>query len=212
MGAAVIWLSLPRLFSSLYVSNFGDVLEELSYGRDISAPKLALAAKGHTLALGWMTDGGMWTRLGEIRLAQAKTAGFDTPEGKRFLELSIKAQKAGLAMRPLQPYAWNQLALASVIKQGVGPELEPLLRMSVESAPFEPKLVLSNVEMGLLAWPKLSEEGRELISKQIVRAALYYPDRLAKVTKRRYGLPVVRKALAGHPDLAKKFLGKYLRL
>lgn len=212
MGVMVIWLSLPRLFSSLYVSNYGDILEELSYGREVSAPRLALAAKGHALALSWMTDGGLWTRLGEIRLAQAKVAGFDTPEGKKFLELGIEAQKAGLAMRPLQPYAWNQLALTSIIKNGVGPELEPLLRMSVKSAPFEPKLVLSNVDIGLLAWPRLSEEGRELVSGQIVRAALYYPDRLARVAKRRYGLPVVRKALANRPDLAKKFLEKYLRL
>lgn len=212
IGCALVWFSLPRLFSSLYVSNYGKVLEELSAGRDVNPPYLALTAKAYTVALQWLADGGLWVKLGEIRLAQAKAAGFKTPKGMKYLGESIEAQKAGLALRPSQPYAWTQLAHATMLKEGAGPALAPLLKMAITTGPYEPKLVLTRVELGLVAWPFLNGETKNLVSGQIRLAARYYPDRLARATKQRHGLRIVHRALLGHANLMRRFTSLYLRL
>jgi len=211
IGGLLTWVAIPRFFAGLYTAAHASTLERLSAGQDVSPSSLAMAAQGQKAALVWLASGDLWTSLGAIRLAQAKASKRGSTEWADYLDACILAERSGLALEPAQPYAWTQLTHALLLKNGPSAEIVPYLRMAIETGPFEPKLVLTRVGIALAEWDFLEGEDKALVDEQIKRAAQYYPDRLARVAKRSYGLRKVRGVLENDPLLLKAFTAKYLK-
>lgn len=212
-GLLLLWFATPRLISGLYQAAHDQTLRDLARpGNAVSALDAARAGESRSEALQWLETGRAWSELGAIRLLQAETTGYRSLWGRAYLLRSIAAHREGLALNPAQPYTWTRLARATLTQEGVTPALNPLLKMAVLTGPYEPRLLVSRLELGLIAWPGLDDAVRALMAEQIRIVARFYPERLARLAKRHYALSIVRDALATDPELSRRFDFVYRRL
>ncbi|MHA1569955.1 MAG: hypothetical protein ACTSXZ_10830 [Alphaproteobacteria bacterium] len=212
LGGVLVWTAAPRFLSGIYLSAIREGPAPLTPEAAKDAHALARAERALGVAVAAHEDGRDWARLGGVRLALAEGAGFDTPRGQALLTRADAALVRGLALAPAQPYAWTQLLQARLRRDGVTAKTSRLLRMAIRTGPSEPSLVLTRVDIGLLAWRRLDMETRAALAAQIRLAARRNPADLARLTRRRYALAPVRAALAGTPMLHQRFDDTYRRL
>ena len=173
--------------------------------------KLYTAADSRREALSALRSAHAYAELGALYLAEARIAGFETRNGGTLLDQSTSALRASLSLSPLQPYAWTQLALAMYLREPGNPGLNRILRLAIETAPYEPRLVERRTDLGLAAWDRLDEPTRAMVASQIRLAAAHAPAALANAAKRYGRLATVRTVLDGDPALMRNFLSAYLR-
>lgn len=212
LGAALVWSASPRLLSGLYLSTAREAAAPPAPDAAKAFDALVRAERALRVAVAVHETGRDWVRLGGVRLALAEAAGFDTARGQALAARADAALVRGLALAPAQPYGWTHLLQARLRRDGITDESGPLLAMAIRTGPSEPALVLPRVDIGLLVWRRLDAAARDALAGQIRLAAHRHLADLAVLARRRHALAPVRAALAGTPDLRRRFDGAYLRL
>lgn len=215
LGIILIGLAVPRLVSGIALAPYGETVARLGIPL-VQAPmpprsELYAAAESRRQALSALRSAHAYAELGALYLAEARIAGFGTRNGGALLDQTTGALRASLSLSPLQPYAWTQLALAMYLREPGNPALNRIMRLAIETAPYEPRLVERRADLGLAMWDRLDEGTREMVAGQIRLAAAHAPDALADAAKRYARLATVRTMLEGNPALMRNFLSAYLR-
>ena len=211
-GLLTVWLAIPRLASAIHTASYDQTfrdLGEIRRPREIGSMELALAAESRREALSCLSTGAAWAELGAAYLIEAAREGYDGRRGQVLLERSIEAHRQALVLEPGDSYVWTRLAHTVLTRDGPTPGLALYLRMAILTAPREPKLVLARLDLAFVTWHLLDNSTRALLEEQIVIVAGFYAKRLARLTKERFALGIVRPALASAPRLLRRFDAYY---
>lgn len=211
-GIALIALAIPRFLSGLPLSDPDPVLRTLADRETVDEKRLGDAARARLRSLAIVRSGRVSYELGLIRLHLARNAPDDLRQ--QLLAEASDDTRIGILANPAQPFAWMQLVQLSMLRNS-----DPGLRaaasyypLAVSTGPETPELVLPRVEIALVLWGRLDENGRERARQQARLLAFADPDRLAMVARRRLALREVRALLSDTPELLGRFDSAYRHL
>ncbi len=68
------------------------------------------------------------------------------------------------------------------------------------------------LDIAFVSWHLLDNTTRALFEEQIAIAVRFYAKRLARLTKERYALTIVSRALLGEPGLLRRFDAYYRQI
>ncbi len=211
-GALLLVLAGPRALEAVALLPGNATVEKVRQGSPTDRAKLEAAAATRRAANRRVTSAPSWAEEGLIDARLASLAGTASAEGRAFLEASIEAHRAAVALNPAAPYEWARLARAHLLRGGRGPSAAVSLEMSVRTGAYaNPDLVFARVEMGLIVWRRSTDELRDLLAEQIRVAARTDLPRLAGIARRTYGGVFVRETLKPDPAVLARFDGFYLR-
>lgn len=212
-GALLLALAVPRFMAAAISAPYDQTMRDLGDAAKagaVSQDAVKAAILSRERALRWQDNPKSWSDLGALQLQQAEAAGLATAQGRELAARSMESHRRGLALDPAQPYAWLRLAKAELVTTGMTPALNPLLQMSVRTAPREPQLVLDRLDVAFTAWPVLDKTTRALMNEQIVIAARFYEKKLAALARRHLALDILAEALREEEGLYRR-VGFYYR-
>lgn len=193
-------LAFPRLVSNVLVAPAAPVLRKIKNQQPVTADELATAARALERSIGWSNDGELRTDLGLMLLLSAEML----PEGDlTTIEIVGDVRswlKEGIALGPASPYAWARLAYAEATIGGWTPFAVDCLRMSLLTAPRETGLLWTRLRLGMLAWPHLSLDDKDLIARQIEIAWNDDAAALAALAREMGFVEPIRTVLENRPD------------
>lgn len=212
MAVALVSLAAPRMMAGIVAGPFDDTMRSLGRGQiqpDSRWLRLAEASREHALA--WYGTARFESDLGALHYAEA----LGVPRGDQ-ARLDLVAQalthdRRAIALAPSQPFAWTRIAQGRLEHEGAGADIAAPLAMSYRTAPADPRLLMTRLEIALAVWDRLPDEVRAQTSRQIVLAMDWYPRQLVDLAARRYRQAVVREALAADPVARMRFNIMYLR-
>lgn len=106
---------------------------------------------------------------------------------------SIADLRGALADQPLSPFAWLRLAhLQLPVDQAAA---LAALRLSTTLAVYEPRLFFSRLDLWFRLWPRLTDDDRRLVERQLVLAWRDDPAALSRLAQRHRMLFAVRRLL-----------------
>ncbi|MGE5601183.1 MAG: hypothetical protein ACM3X2_06630 [Pseudomonadota bacterium] len=200
IAIVLLVLGVPRTVGVMLSARAAPVLRKLQEHQPVQADELMTLAGAQEAGRFWLADGRLRTDLGLAYLLLAEKLPRTDPNANAYLQRAIDALAAGLARAPANPYAWARLAYAEALSKGWSPLAVSSLRMSLITAPYEPRLLWSRLRMSLLAWPEMSNEDRQLIYQQIRHAWQADPAELARLSTELKQVDQVRAALLLSPD------------
>lgn len=197
-----LWLvvnAVPRLAAGVQMLRADQVAFDLALGHAVDAAALQRAAEGSQRAIERGFGADAYSAFGLIRLRQAVAGDVMAPLGRRQLGDAVKAERAALMRDPAAPFDWMRLAQASLLLNGVKPELVAPLRMSLRTGAFEPGLLLPRLELAYLLWRDLDAPLRTAVAVQLKVAVQQDPREVAAIARRHYVRQHIREALQGSP-------------
>jgi hypothetical protein len=193
-------LGIPRTLGVIASARSEPVLRKLQEHQPVQSDELMTLVDAQEAGRFWLADGRLRTDLGLAYLLLGERLPRTDPNANAYLQRAIDALTAGLARAPADPVAWARLAYAQALSKGWSPLAVSSLRMSLITAPYEPRLLWSRLRMSFLAWPELSRGDRELVFQQIRHAWQADPAELARVAIELKQVDQVRAALLLSPD------------
>lgn len=211
-GIALFALAIPRFLSGLPLSDPDPVLRTLADRDKVDEKRLNEAARARLRSLAIVKSGRVSYELGLMRLHLAQYATDELHQ--QLLAEASDDTRTGILANPAQPFAWMQLVQLSMLRSGdsglrAAANYYPL---AVSTGPETPELVLPRVELALVLWGRLDENGRERARQQVRLLAFADPGRLAMVARRRLALREVRALLSDTPELLGRFDSAYRHL
>jgi hypothetical protein len=211
-GLALGAMALPHLFSAIAVYQARSTAERYIAGeRGLFASDVAYAAERLEVALSLAPTADTALMLADLRLWQARRA-TDAKLAVEHARLSVDAAKAAVRSAPAHPAAWTALAEAlDLLTQGDPSVVAPLAR-ALQVAPYDPRRRDARVELAMRHWEALPPEARQAAGPPFIAMARADIGALARLTKRNLALSATRAALAGDPELARRFDAAYIAL
>ncbi|NND43879.1 MAG: hypothetical protein HKN58_01050 [Xanthomonadales bacterium] len=178
------------------------VLEQLLTAREFDADRAALLERG----LGFLDDAerragphpDVHDRRGQMYYWAAMNQADAGLERGQMLERAAEEYRASLALRPMWPYTWANLAVVKAEAGIFDREFRTAVRRTVETGPWEPGVQLQLIRVDFAEQQRLDRQSRALIDTMLVRAAQRQPDRVARLAAR-YGQTA---RLCGMPQFA----------
>jgi len=136
-------------------------------------------------------------QLGRMKLAAAESATPD--EARRLLDAAITDLEAALAQAPADGFAWADLALARLRRDGPTPTGLAALRMSVAAAPAERALVAWRLAVLFDHQSLFGPDDERALAQQILAGWQADPNGTVKVLSERRSVDMLRRALAEDP-------------
>lgn len=180
-------------------------LRKLNQGTAASADELEaiIAAKGGELR--WQPSGRAWIEVGRAHLLRAETAGSEQGSFEAGAAKGIDALRTGLQLSPLNSRGWLLLTHALARREGWSAPARSALLLSMDTAPYEPSLLLPRLELALAAWPHLPSRDQVVVVPQIRHAWKQDPDALAAIAGRLGQVSLVRAVLLADPAAVADF-------
>lgn len=201
----LLTIALPRTIGVILSARSEPVLRKLQDQQPVRIDELKTLADAQETGQFWLADGRLRTDLGLAYLLLAEKLPRGDVNAGAYLQRAIELLKAGLARAPANPYAWARLAYAEALAHGWSPLAMSSLRLSLITAPYEPRLLWSRLRMTFLAWRDMSSEDRELVSQQIRFAWKADPLELTRLAAELRQVNLVRATLLQMPDDASAF-------
>jgi hypothetical protein len=208
VGACLLVLGLPRLVSAVIMLPAQPALERLQSGLPVSEEDLARLESRAAVARQFSSSGRVAADLASAKLAQAERLPERAQtERRQLVEEAIALLEEGLAAMPANGFGWAQLARARGLKEGAGPAAVDAWRMSVLTAPAEPRLALWRARFGIAWAPHFTEGDHTLLDRQIRFALRAEPERFAEYAKSAGPdvLRTIRAALLDQPEDLQRF-------
>lgn len=199
----------PSFIAGAIIAPYEDTLRDIARGKKLSAGLPAETETALRVAGRWTARGENLTHLGSLRLLSAREA-LSGKDQRAALDQGIVDLSAGLARKPVDPYAWVQLAQAVRARRGARPVIEKYLSLSTRLARWEHRLVMPRLEIALGIWPVLGSSYRATLPEQFQRAVDIAPVALARAVRRNYALREARQILAISPLHLERFTLVYL--
>jgi hypothetical protein len=111
-------------------------------------------------------SGHLWADAGRKELDRALDGSLPDDARQAHLRQAVDALRAGLALSPLDPYAWADLALSLWLAGAPTAEAAQALERSLATGPAERNLLPLRVRLINAVGPFLSEEGRSLADRE----------------------------------------------
>jgi len=106
---------------------------------------------------------------------KARQVGVVGKEKTELLEQAAGDYRAALATRPIWPYNWSDLLTVKEKLNQVDHEFVTALQRGAETGPWEPRVLLEVIRVGLRRWDQLNSPQRKLVMDAIDRAFIVEP-------------------------------------
>ena len=145
--------------------------------------------------------------LNELATAYSARAGHesDRDQSDTLLTQSRNSQIRALGLEPADSYGWSQMAYLEMQDDSQKTHAVDDLRMSIESAPYEPTLMPSRLEMVVLLQDSLGADEREQIPVVAREAFEVDPHAVAASAQSYNYISVVESALARDEKALQQF-------
>ena len=204
LAGGLLYFSAPRTIAAFSSLPGNPVLVRIQNVQRVSVKSLRTLIETRKRALRWLGSGRTYTDLGLAQLLLTQELAGDGDLDRMRLEETTDSLRAGLTRGPARPHAWTRLAYAEYLAEGASPRMAQALEMAITTAPFEPRLLFTRLELSLVAWPYFADEGRRLTGDQVRLAWRRSRDRLVELARHTHREDVVRVALSGSAeDLAR---------
>ena len=166
-GLALVAAAVPLAGSGLAEVPGNAVLRHL-HGGNPGPTALRRLIRSREASLTWRETGRAAKELGLARMMLAESA----PEPERAAEYALaeRALLRGLALAPVDPYAWTRLALVRMALARPPEEVARALGPALASGPNEQALLRPTARAALYGWEALGDQGRHGAGERI-RAA-----------------------------------------
>ena len=167
LAAFLLATGIPRLLAALAMLPGDPSLAEIEEGRPVDAAELALVIAGRQEARRYVADPRLNT---DIALAQLLLIDQQAPgdaERRALLDRSVDQLRLGLASAPANSFAWARLAHALALQDGRDAAALAAWRLSIATAPAEPKLVAWRARFADHRVKPLDESDIRLLSQQL---------------------------------------------
>lgn len=211
VAGCALWLAVPRFAAGLAIAPHGDTLSALDVASTATAER---AERGYRRAHVWQDSPQIDTNFGALALAASRREALagNAEAANQRLAQSAELHRAGLALSPLQPYAWTRLAQTDIARDAPRGEAVAALRMALDSGPWEPALVIPRIALAFAVWNDLDADLRARMVGQIRHAAQIYPLALARLASQRRAQDKVLGAIEDDTDLLRRFSQAYSRI
>lgn len=170
IGTALLLLGAPRFVSELILAPANQYLAAVQAGGSgVSAENLRILISSRKKAVLWYPSGQTYL---ELALAEIQLAAFDHDHADSYLIAAREHLESGLRKNPADPYAWTQFATLIALSRTSAPAVEReringALILSLNIAPYEPKLLVPRISVALALWSTLEPEIRKEVISQI---------------------------------------------
>jgi hypothetical protein len=214
VAGLMLVLAVPRFFGALAAAPHGAIAALLDKPELVSDAALARARAAYSRALLSHDAPQHQADLGalDLALAQRRFAAGEENAARQALAASIADQRLSLAAEPLQAYVWTRLAQAELRDATDLPAAARALAMAIETAPWEPALVMARIGLSLRYGDEFAPDLRSALDLQIRHAARFYPTALAHQARQYRAQDQVLRALETDADLLRRFSLAYSRI
>lgn len=160
-------IGVPRFLHELMLVPGTPILYRVNAGETVSAEELTILEQSRLDALRFAELPKAYSDLGSSYLARSRMVTSEEDRIK-YAEMSIEASMKSLNMAPLNTFAWFRVATAHVqLGRDRHQKALEAWRASIETAKFEPFLLLLRVHLGILLFPNMSPEDVALLKEQL---------------------------------------------
>ena len=110
---------------------------------------------------------------------------------------ALEQLKRAIALRPVSPYTWADLAAQEYRSGDTGPDFEKALVNAVRLGPYEPAVQATAADFGLAVIDEVSPAARDAIDLSVARGLAREPKVFMQIAERRGRLDVACRHLAG---------------
>ena len=141
LAAFLLAAGVPRLLAALAMLPGDPALAEIEDGGTVDATALALLIDGRQEARRYVADPRLNTDIALAELLQVEQQGMGDRERRALVDRAVDQLRLGLAAAPANSFAWARLAHALALQGGRDDAALAAWRLSIATAPAEPKLV-----------------------------------------------------------------------
>jgi len=169
LGSSILLLviGVPRFLAELMLVPGTPIYERISLGEHVSDKDLDVLENSRLQAIEFVDLPRAYTDLGTAYLIRAQRAP-DEESRRRYAEMAIQTISIGLNMAPLNTFAWSRVSSAHIL---LGPENYPQAvtawRVSVQTAPFEPFLLIQRIHIATILYRSMDAADIALLKDQI---------------------------------------------
>lgn len=211
IAVPVIAMAVPRFVAGAITSPFDETIRELGRGETVSRVDLRIARASRISALRWYELARFESDLGILNYTIARQLDRESELHGKLIDGAIAADLNAISLAPTAAYSWLRLAQAHIERDGRAADIAPYLRMSYAMARYDPRVVLTRLDIALLFWNDLPDDVKQDTEGQIRLAMKWFPVDLVRYTRARHRLSQVRTALATDPEVRARFDLLYVR-
>ncbi|MEP4377897.1 MAG: hypothetical protein ABJ215_04575 [Alphaproteobacteria bacterium] len=203
----LIAMAVPRLVAGIITSPFDETVREIGRGEKVPRVDLRIARASRLSALGWYQFSRFESDLGILNYTLARGEDRGTDIHRKLIDEAIGADLRSIRLAPTASYSWLRLAQAHIERDGsaAAEKIAPFLRMSYAMARYDPRVVLTRLDIALLFWNDLPDDLKSETEDQIRLAMNWFPRDLVRYTRARHRLSQVRAALSDDPQARARF-------
>ena len=166
-GISLIALGTPRMTAALVMVPGVQVLKQIQNLQPVETEDLDILIASQRRGLSWSPSGRKWTDLGLAQLLMAEKKDAGDPERLRLINDAIVSLNSGLSAAPASSFAWMRLASAEAMKAGPSSSALSAFRFGLVVAPYEPRLTIAKISLGLAMWSDLQPADKRMVFQQI---------------------------------------------
>ena len=173
LAAFLLAAGVPRLLAAMAMLPGDPSLAEIEDGRPVDAAELALIIAGGQEARRYIADPRLNTDIALAQLLQIDRQAPGDAERHALLDQAVDQLRLGLASGPANSFAWARLAHALALQGGRDAAALAAWRLSIATAPAEPKLVAWRARFADRRVGQLDESDIRLLTQQLQYAFHY---------------------------------------
>lgn len=198
VAVACLGLALLVLPVRLWQLPADDTRAALSESAEMARPALDALMLNRRQALAWHRNPESLSDLADAAFRRAALAGFDPMRGRAAIDQSLAAGKEALQLAPFDPYGWQQRAYLEEMAGRYPPAIQAL-RLSLDTGPSEPALMVLRIEAMIRMWDKLPADMKADMPFVISSGWKLDPNGLAASSVNGHFTGMVEQALADEP-------------
>lgn len=206
-GVFICLAAVLPVTSGLAIINSNDTRNRLLSGDDIPPAELdTFIAERQRLVKDWPSGDG-YDDLTQALSLRAQKKGILKKESITDMLAAIEAQRQALALHPANTYGWSRLASLHLIAHGPSALVTQALLRSIQSAPFEPRLMVSRIVTLMRTEPYWDNDLRDFVNQQMRLAWLpFYRHDMTKAALQNGFIDRLYEALKDDPDGTKTLI------
>lgn len=170
LAVTMIMIAAPRLLHELALVPGAPIHKKLTEAEPVYAAEIDALESSRLGALAIASTPDAEGSLGLTYLLKAQRE--ENPEDRAaWADMAVSHFENSLRQARFEPYIWHQLATAYLMTNPSRPvDAAKAWQASVETASYEPRLLLPRIHVGILAYSGFDETQRELMRKQFAIA------------------------------------------
>jgi len=204
VGATLTISALPRLVSEFLLMPGNDTVDAIGKRQvDYSRTDLEAVLESRQQARRWADRGRISTDIGLAEILLAR--GTDAETQTAMFASAVGNISHGLALAPMNAYAWARLAYAEWRQTGVSQRVADYLAMSMYTGPLEINLFPIRIDLAFRHFSLLARGDQIRVLDSLRRFFPNFPEQVAASAVRANALPIARIALLRKPKRLKQF-------